>query len=224
MNLNNRTQRHRTIVEAIAAILAVLLRRVPELGLAIVERVMRSETLHLRAKLLVERVVCGSHVGPSGCAASVRHNLRGEHRALGLHRHVSAVAMPSHISLKHFQHVVVGIHDECAVGLHVAKRCELELKRSESAGECNLLVATEMLAGKYQKRVLEPRRVELLPRRVVECGESHAGHYCAERCVERCDVECARHVTKLSKPSLNRQTSRDSLTSGSSYLRLNIPV
>jgi hypothetical protein len=66
-----------------------------------------------------------------------------------------------------------------------------------------------MLAGEYEKRVFEPRSVQLLPRRIVERGELHARDHGAEGRVERFDVECGCHVTKLSKASPNRQTSRD---------------
>ena len=39
-------------------------------------------------------------------------------------------------------------------------------------------------------------------------GEFHTGHHRTEGRVERFDIECACHATKLSKPSLTRQTSR----------------
>src|SRR5208283_6119344 len=87
----------------------------------------------------------------------------------------------------------VGVDDERAIGFHVAERRHLELERSESLGEGNLLDATEMLAGKYEERILQPRRVEIVPRRAVQCGQLDAGHHGAKRGVERLDVECARH-------------------------------
>jgi hypothetical protein len=48
-----------------------------------------------------------------------------------------------------------------------------------------------------------------LPRRIIECSELHARDHGAEGRVEGLDIECAGHVSKLSEPSPNRQTSRD---------------
>src|SRR5215813_6096139 len=73
MNLNERAQRNRTVVEAVAAVVAAFLGLMPQLGLAVVKRVMCRELFHLRAKVVIEGIVCRSHVGPSGLAARDRH-------------------------------------------------------------------------------------------------------------------------------------------------------
>ena len=111
-----------------------------------------------------------------------------------------------------------------AVGLHVAERCQVELERSEAPGKSDLFIATEMLAGKNQQRVLEPRGVELVPHRVVDRGDLHPGHHRAESRVERLDVECARHAIppielKAPKPP-STQRLANPLRSGQTTLRM----
>ena len=98
--------------------------------------------------------------------------------------------------------------------LHVAERCKVELERSKSPGEGDLLIATEVLTGENEKRVLEPRSVEIVPRRVVQRGEPDARHYRAECRVERFDVECACHAglrsisKSLKRPNRGYRTLR----------------
>src|SRR5271163_4915141 len=120
MHLHQRPQRYGAVVKAVAAVRASLLWLMTQLRLAVVQRVMGGETLHLRAENLVESVVGRAHVGPSRSTAGARNDLRTEDRALGLHRHIGAVAMPAHVALENFEDVVVRVQDEGAVGFDVA--------------------------------------------------------------------------------------------------------
>src|SRR5258708_1411248 len=88
MSLHDRTQWHGTIVESVAAVVAALFRLMTELRLAVAQRMMRGQSLDLRSKIVIEGVVRGPHVSPSGLPAGFWHHLRAEHCALGLDRHV----------------------------------------------------------------------------------------------------------------------------------------
>src|SRR5207244_12583530 len=87
MNLDQRSQRHRSVVEAVAAIFAVgiLLRIVADLALAVMQRMVGRECFALGLGRLVERVVGGAHVAEAGMAADGRHFLGRKDRAFGLH-------------------------------------------------------------------------------------------------------------------------------------------
>ena len=188
--LDQRTQRHRAGVKTVAAVSAAGLGLVAELGLAVVQRVVRGQGLDLGAQPVVERVIGRAHVGKAGLAAGSRHHLGAEHRALGLHRHVGAVGMPAHVAFEDLDDiVVVGLDAQRAVGPDVADRCHVELKRPEAPGKADLLVARQVLTGKDQQRMLEPGLVQFAPAFVIDRGQADACDHGAERGVYRCDVE-----------------------------------
>src|SRR5262245_44762936 len=102
MDLYKRAYWDGTIVEAVAAVVAAFLGLMPQFRLTVVERVMRRELLYLCAQLVVQGVERCSHVGPSGLATRLGHHSSAEHRTLGLHRHIGAVAVPAHVALEDF--------------------------------------------------------------------------------------------------------------------------
>src|ERR1700691_988283 len=57
MDLHQRAQRNGAVVEAVAAICAAGFRLMPELRLAVVERVVRGEAFDSRAEIVIESVV-----------------------------------------------------------------------------------------------------------------------------------------------------------------------
>jgi hypothetical protein len=118
--------------------------------------------------LVVEGVVRGPHVGPPRRGALDRHDLGREDGALGLGRHVRAVVVPALVAAERLHDVVTGIGVDLAVAAEVGDRRGLELERAEAAGEVVLLVTVDELAREDEQGVLEPRRVQLLPGRVVE--------------------------------------------------------
>src|SRR5579883_709605 len=197
MDLHQLPQRHRPVMEAVAAVLAVgllLAGVVPELALAVVQRVIGSEALDLGLGRGVERVIGRAHVGEAGVAADRRHFLGTEHRALGLDRHVGRIAMPAHVALEDLHAVVVVLLEpQGAVLLDVADRCHLELERPETLGEGDLLGARQMLPGEDQQRVFQPGVIERPECPFVDLRDAEAGDDGAERSVDRFDLERGCH-------------------------------
>ena len=78
--------------------------------------------------------------------------MRSEHGTFRLHRHVRAVAVPTHVALQHLHDFVVGfVGAHAAVRAHVAEGREAEFERAESFRERHLFVVGEMLAGKTSR-------------------------------------------------------------------------
>ena len=75
----------------------------------------RSRSASARWVVGVERLVRGPHVGQARRRALGRHDLGGEHRTLGLHRHVGAVVVPALVAPQGLDAVVVGVAVDRAV-------------------------------------------------------------------------------------------------------------
>ena len=216
MDLDQRTQRHRPVVEAVAVVFAIglLLRVMAGLGLAVVERVIGRELLDLRARRLIQRIISRAHVAEAGVAADRRHFLGGEHSALGLDGHVGRIHVPAHVALQHLHAIVVVLLEaQGAVRLDVAECRHLELERAQALGEGNLFCVGEELAREDEQGVVEPRLPELGQRSVVDSGELHAGDHRAECGVDRLNSEIGRHIgpshSRASMPEKNGRNKCD---------------
>lgn len=194
MGFHQRPKRRVLHLEAVAGIGAAFAVLMAELGLAVMQRVVGREVRDPGPGRLVQGVVGGAHVGEAGLAAFGRHDVGGEDRALGLHRHVGGIAVPAHVALQHLDHVVaVVVGAEGPVGAHVGDRREVELQGPEPAGEGDLLLGRQMLAREDQERVVEPGLVEHGEVGVGEGGEPQAGDHRAEGGGQGFDIEGPGH-------------------------------
>ncbi len=182
MHLHQRPQRRLRHAETVPGIGAALRVRVPQLALAVGQRVVGAEALHLHPQCRVQRIVGRPHVGEAGLAAGAGRHVAGEHSSLGLHRHVGGVLVPAHVALQHLDHVVGGVvGPQRAVRAHVGDRRQVELRRPHTLGEGHLLVRGQVLPRKDQQGVLQPGVVEQPERRLGDLRQPHARHHCPER-------------------------------------------
>ncbi len=99
--------------------------------------------------------------------------------------------MPALVSPHRLHDVVVGLEVHAATASDVGDRRGLELEVAEASRKGVLVVHRDELSGKDEQRVLEPGRVELVPRGVVQRGELDVSHHRPERCVQRFDLHLA---------------------------------
>ena len=150
--------------------------------------------------VVIERFKGSANVGPPGSRSVAGHDLGREHSALGLHRHVRAVVVPTLVASQTLHHVIVRIGDERTIAGDVGDSGSAEFQCTETQRERSLLLASQELAREDQQTQLDPRCVDRTETRVVQCRLRHASDSGAERGFQRIDIEHRRpHASNLAE-------------------------
>ena len=157
MNLDQWTQWWWQIVQSVATITAIFVRRAIDLCLTIVQRVVRAQAIDSGPQGIVQRRVGGTHIGPTCLAVFDRHSVSSKHSALGLHRHIGTVGMPAHIAHQYLHDIIAAVcQADAAIAPDIADWCQVEFQFAEASSKINLGLVAEMLAWEHQQSVLKP--------------------------------------------------------------------
>ena len=168
VRLGKRPQRRLLLIQPIAIILTVFVLMLKAgLALAVNQRVMRRQPFNPSPHRIVESVVGGAHIRPSGLATSRRHLIGPKNRSFCLHGHIGTVMMPAHIALQDLNPIVIRCSAQVAIFVDVAELNQVDFQRSKSFRKGDLLIVVEMLGRENQQRIAQPKIVYFREFRIV---------------------------------------------------------